>query len=89
VKNAAFNAKHCERAVDAIAGHRCSTDLTDGFCGPWDGRCRYDGRPTHRNCIIEARGILEALASRGMMVVWIHDKELPAALEGLRELADT
>ena len=82
----ALTDKHYERAVDAIALHRCSTDLTDGFCGPRDGRCPgHDENRPDRCCIVSAKGILDALASRGMIVVWVFDKELPPELQSLKE----
>lgn len=68
--------KYRERVIEAIASHRCSTDLTDGFCGPRDGKCSGQGgeRPPHRNCCTQARGILAAIESVGMSVIWTFDK---------------
>jgi hypothetical protein len=68
------NPKAYARALQAIAQHRCVTDLTDGFCGPSDGECRH--MAPHRKCSDQARGILQALAYVGMTVVWDFDPEL-------------
>lgn len=92
-RSGAYNEKHYARAVDALAHHRCSTDLTDGFCGPRDGACAREGRLSRGarargGCIAAAEGLLAALASRGMMVVWVYDKELPPELRGLAERFD-
>ena len=35
--------RHKQRAIQAIAHERCVTDLTDGFCGPRDGKCQRQG----------------------------------------------
>jgi hypothetical protein len=73
--------KHRERAIQAIAGHTCSTELTDGFCSPRDGKCigQKGERPDHRNCVVKAKGYLQALDSVGVKVVWTHDPILRAS----------
>lgn len=73
-RQAAYNDKHLARAIDCIATERCSTDLTDGFCGPRDGCCHRHGA---RDCVAQARSALAGLVSRGLMVVWVYDKDLP------------
>jgi hypothetical protein len=68
--------KHRARAVEQIAAHRCSTDLTDGFCGPRDGKCFWQGLNEHnqyRSCMVQAEGIMRAMETRGVSVVWDHD----------------
>lgn len=77
---AALRVRHRARALQAIAEHRCSTDLTDGFCGPRDGRCHWQERG-HRGCAAQAEGILAAMESRGMSVVWDHDPNLVVTME--------
>lgn len=66
--------KHRQRAVDAIALHLCSTDLTDGFCGPRDGKCigQNGERPSHRNCVVKANGCMQAMQSCGVHAVWVR-----------------
>jgi hypothetical protein len=73
-------ALHRARAVQTIAEHRCSTDLTNGFCGPSNGVCRR-GSESGRDCIAEARGIVRALESRGMAVIWEYDPTLYVCME--------
>jgi hypothetical protein len=83
-----FRARHHDRAVLAIAGHLCSRELTDGFCGPGstavgrDPCCRHP-EPRRRDCVKEAEGVLEALETRGMVVAWAHDRQLPQNLRTL------
>lgn len=71
-------AKHRARAVECLASHRCSTDLTDGFCGPQDGKCigQNGERPSHRNCMRQAEGLMKAIESRGCTVVWAFDQNM-------------
>lgn len=77
-RKAAFNDKHHRRALAAIANHRCVTDLTDGFCGPDDhAPAPVTCHRRSRDCVVQAEGALQSLANRGMMVVWVYDKELP------------
>lgn len=73
--------KHRARALDAMASHFCTTDLTDGFCIPRDGKCRHNGKeqPAHRNCVVRARGAMQAMESRGCRAVWIFDKAFARA----------
>ncbi|MCC6775610.1 MAG: hypothetical protein IT537_03080 [Hyphomicrobiales bacterium] len=66
-------AKHRDRALQAIAEHRCATDLTNGFCTPHGGKCQRKGT---RDCCREAAGILAAIESRGMSVIWSYDKRI-------------
>jgi hypothetical protein len=68
-------AKHRARAVEQLASHRCSTDLTDGFCGPQDGKC-HRGLGTYRNCVVQAESLLQAIENRGCTVVWAYDREM-------------
>jgi hypothetical protein len=68
--------KHRARAVQAMANHLCTTDYTDGFCGPRDGRCTKEG-PRRRDCIRAATGLFEALVTVGIQVVWPYDKAAP------------
>lgn len=74
--------KHKARALRAIAEHICSTNLTDGFCGPRDedGKLSCIGqkgaRPKERNCVVRARGMLQAMDTVGIVPVWVHDKTL-------------
>ncbi len=71
------SAKHRARALQAIANHICTTDLTDGFCGPRDGACcRQKGSWRRGGCNVVASGILQALESNGMVVVWDYDPAL-------------
>jgi hypothetical protein len=87
-------AKHEARALRALASHRCSTDMTDGFCQPEDGACRSPlcvnrGRED-RDCMRQARGLLQALRTLGMTVVWEHDPALqPASSATSGAAADT
>jgi hypothetical protein len=76
----ALRAQHRKRALDALAMHRSTTDLTNGFCAPSEGRC---GRQsvTGRNCIAQAEGLLKAIEGRGMSVVWDHDPNLIVTME--------
>jgi hypothetical protein len=70
--------KHRARAVEQLALHRCSTDLTDGFCCPRDGRCARGasiGRPD-RDCMRQAEGLMQAVESRGCTVVWAFDQSM-------------
>lgn len=62
------------RALQAIAHERCVTDLTDGFCGPRDGKCRH--MAPQRRCVVQAAAILQSLETAGMLVVWDYDPEL-------------
>lgn len=80
---AAMRANHRARAKQAMADEACSTDLTDGFCGPQDGRCHWDDdkRPARRTCSARAEGMLRAIESRGCVVVWEHDPTLRIAME--------
>lgn len=68
--------KHRVRAVQAMAGHICASDYTDGFCGPRDGVCQkgFPDRPRHRDCIKTAEHCMRAMESVGVMVVWPYDK---------------
>lgn len=70
------SAKHRARALHAIANHVCLTDLTDGFCGPHDGVCCQSGRRPRGGCDTVAEGILSAMETRGMVVVWDYDPAL-------------
>lgn len=71
------NPKAYARALQAIASHRCACYLTDGFCGPRDGQCQQFAHSKYqRNCAVEARGLLDALATVGVLVVWDYDPEL-------------
>jgi hypothetical protein len=86
-RSGAWDQKHYERALRALAGHRCSSDLTDGFCGPNEKPC-YCRRPKggyDRDCATQAAGLLHALETVGMMVVWVYDKDLPPELSTLKE----
>ena len=63
--------KSGSRALDAVASHICCTRLTDGFCRP-------DTSPRKTpdcDCVVEARGVLQALRSRGMKPVWVFEKD--------------
>lgn len=66
-------AKHRQRAVEALASHRCNTDLTDGFCGPRDGKCH---RASHRDCMVQAEGLMRSIENVGCTVVWAFDREM-------------
>ncbi len=66
--------KHRARALRAIANVRCTTDLTDGFCGPRDGKCRQNN-PGMRRCDAQAESILLAIESVGCYVIWHFDPE--------------
>jgi hypothetical protein len=66
------NPKHRARAVEAIAREICSTDMTDGFCGPRDGQCP---RAPIRDCIKRAEGCMRAIETVGCMVTWPYDKD--------------
>lgn len=79
----AIRAKHRARALQALASHRCATDLTDGFCGPRDGECF--GECHGRNCVRQAEGLLQALETVGCIVVWEHDPSLAP----IKEIVDT
>lgn len=70
------NPKAYARALQAIANHRCVCDLTDGFCGPRDGECTQRGRRPRGGCNVEAKGILDSLATVGVIVVWDFDPEM-------------
>ncbi len=74
------DARHRVRAVAAIAGQLCSTDLTDGFCSPRDGKCAGQNgeRPDHRNCMVKAEGCVRAMEGVGIKVVWMFDPILKA-----------
>lgn len=68
--------RHRKRAIQAIAEHRCSCDLTTGFCGPRDGKCTRptaESRPD-RNCIVQATALVEAMATNGVVPIWVYDK---------------
>lgn len=79
---AALKALHRQRALQAIAKYRCSTDLTDGFCGPRDGQCHWEGKDSSvRGCIAQAEAILKAVESLGMSVVWDLDPNLVVTME--------
>lgn len=65
--------KHRERAVQAIAEHVCSVSLTDGFCGPRDGKCQRQNNLGRLDCCRLAEGCVHAMETRGMSVVWDHD----------------
>lgn len=67
------NPKHRARALQAIAHERCVTDLTDGFCGPRDGKCSRQN-PGMRRCDAQAESILRAIETVGCYVVWHFDK---------------
>jgi hypothetical protein len=70
--------RHRARALQAIAHERCVTDLTDGFCGPRDGKCqraRAD-EPNTANCCRQAEAILRAMETSGIQPVWIYDPEM-------------
>lgn len=67
-------AKHRSRAVEALAKHRCSTDLTDGFCSPRDARCQQ--RAMHRDCMKQAEWLMRAMENVGCTVVWAFDREM-------------
>jgi hypothetical protein len=83
-RSAETAAKHRARAVEALASHRCATDLTDGFCGPRDGKCQNPsfGGGTYRNCMIQAEGLMQAIESRGCTVVWAFDREMIGGSDG-------
>lgn len=88
MKSPAYNEKHYLRALRVVAEYRCSTDLTNGFCAPRDGECQRGNPRMRGDCITSARGILESLATYGIMVVWAFDKELPEPLRNeLRKVA--
>lgn len=69
--------KHRSRAVEAMASHLCTTDFTNGFCGPRDGKCqrRTAAERPDRDCMKVADGCMRAMESRGIQVVWPYDKE--------------
>jgi hypothetical protein len=77
-------AKHRARAIDNVASHLCSTDLTDGFCGPRDGQCFNPGRGRNArlNCMARAESIMQAVESRGCTVVWVFDKAMGGVSDG-------
>ena len=82
VSGEALRALHRERAKQSLAAHICSTDLTDGFCGPHDGVCqRRLAHPNARDCALKAEGLLQAIESRGCAVVWEHDPTLAITME--------
>lgn len=85
IRDDAMRKKHRERVIEMIASERCSTDLTDGFCGPRDGKCRYDGKSYRRDCMAQARSIMLSIESRGVRVVWIYD---PAITEDINIRAE-
>lgn len=72
--------KHRARAVEAIARHLCSVGMTDGFCGPRDGRCCETGadKNPRRDCMVRAEGCMRAMETVGVKVVWTHDPILKA-----------
>lgn len=75
--NAASAPTHRGRGLEAMAAHICSTDLTNGFCRPGEGKCHNDSadkRPD-QNCMEQARGIMGAIESVGCKVVWAFDKQ--------------
>lgn len=81
-------AKHRARAVGCLAEHVCSTDMTDGFCGPefvdhtMSGpvKCRRDH--TGRSCVVKATSLMQAIESRGCTVVWAFDREMLGGSDG-------
>ena len=73
----AMYAKHRARALQALAHERCVTDLTNGFCGPRDGKCFRDSNG--RSCVRQAESLLQALESSGMRAVWVYDPALMGA----------
>lgn len=85
IRDDAMRKNHRERAIETIASERCSTDLTDGFCGPRDGKCRYDDHKYHPNCMRQAESIMRMIESRGVRVVWIYD---PAITEDINIRAE-
>lgn len=76
--NAVSVPTHRGRGPLAMASHICSTDLTNGFCAPRDGKClNYgadDPNRQHLNCMVRARGLMGALETVGCKVVWAFDK---------------
>ncbi len=65
--------KHRERAVQAIAEHVCSVNLTDGFCGPRDGKCQRQNNLGRLDCRRLAEGCVHAMETRGITVDWQFD----------------
>jgi ribosomal protein L37E len=92
--NAVTVPTHRGRALHAMAGHICSTRLTNGFCGPRDGRCHNYGADDplrqHLNCMFQARGLMGAVETVGCKVVWAFDKQpsWPQKIENGRRAPD-
>lgn len=76
-----IKAKHRQRGLNALAGHVCSTDYTDGFCSPDAGglmsgvaHCRHHNLARNgRDCVARALALVKAMESRGCSIVWDHD----------------
>ena len=65
--------RHKQRAIQAIAHERCVTDLTDGFCGPRDGKCQRQGS-RQGECIKQAVACVRAMETNGVFPIWIYDQ---------------
>ncbi|YBV97521.1 hypothetical protein M1D80_11770 [Phyllobacteriaceae bacterium JZ32] len=60
--------RHRLRAHDALANHICTSRLTDGFCvARHDPDCK---------CHREADSLLDAMASVGVVPLWLFDRTL-------------
>ncbi len=70
----AMRVRHRARALQAIAQQRCETDLTTGFCCPRDGECSRQS--SRGSCVHSAEGILQAIETRGLAVIWRMDPAL-------------
>lgn len=79
-------ARHRARAVDQLARHMCSTDLTDGFCTITEGECRNPARGNSwspsQNCMVRAEGLMQAIETVGCAVVWAYDKQIIGVSDG-------
>jgi hypothetical protein len=74
--------QHRERATQAMASYLCSTDYTDGRCGPRDGKCVRRGG--QRDCIRAATGLFESMVTVGCEVIWVFGKSAPHAASAPR-----
>lgn len=77
----ALRALHRARAKQALAMQACACDLTDGFCGPREGRCMREEKGHKRSCARVAEGMLQAIETCGCAVIWEHDPTLKVTLE--------
>jgi hypothetical protein len=62
------------RALQNIAHEICATELTDGFCGPREGKCTRQHKPG--GCIRRAEACLQAMATSGVIPIWVYDAKI-------------